>query len=119
MAKALNSVPEMIIPGIFPWCFTPELYAQKPDYIQTLSDFVRSRPVQPVEAFIVKSDAVMAHDTQAQLGKVRAPKQTHRRHDLACSTRFADRLKNGIANSELHIFEVALTLRCMRTCRPQ
>ena len=52
MAKALNSVPEMVIQGIFPWCFTPELYAQKPDYIQALSDFVRGRPKQPVDAFI-------------------------------------------------------------------
>src|SRR5215831_245513 len=25
MAKAMNSVPEMIIQGLFPWCFTPEL----------------------------------------------------------------------------------------------
>ena len=37
MARALNSVPEMVIRGIFPWCFTPELYAQKPDYIQALA----------------------------------------------------------------------------------
>ncbi len=43
MAKALNSVPEMIILGIFPWCFTPELYVAKPDYIQMLAGFVRSR----------------------------------------------------------------------------
>ncbi|HXX82561.1 MAG TPA: alpha/beta fold hydrolase [Casimicrobiaceae bacterium] len=28
MARATNSVPEMVIKGIFPWCFTPELYAQ-------------------------------------------------------------------------------------------
>src|SRR5215467_9740321 len=35
MAKALNSVPETVILGIFPWCLTPELYAAKPDYIQT------------------------------------------------------------------------------------
>ena len=106
MAKALNSVPEMIIQGIFPWCFTPELYAQKPDYIQTLCDFVRSRPAQPVEAFIQQSDAVIAHDAEAQLGKIRAPTQiTFGRHDVVCSTRFADRLKSGIANSELHIFE--------------
>src|SRR5262249_9108709 len=40
MAKAMNSVPELVISGIFPWCFTPELYAQKPEYIQALSDFV-------------------------------------------------------------------------------
>src|SRR5262245_20789354 len=106
MAKAMNSVPEMVIQGIFPWCFTPELYAQKPDYIQALSDFVRGRPKQPLDAFIQESDAVMAHDADAQLGKIRAPTQiTFGRHDLVTSTRFADRLKNGIKNSELHIFE--------------
>jgi hypothetical protein len=44
MAKALGSVAEMVILGIFPWCFTPELYAAKPDYIQSLAEFVRGRP---------------------------------------------------------------------------
>ena len=72
MANAMNSVPDMVIQGIFPWCFTPELYAQKPGYIQGLSDFVRGRPKQPVDAFIQESDAVMAHDAEAQLGKIRA-----------------------------------------------
>ena len=67
MAKAINSVPEMVIQGIFPWCFTPELYAQKPDYIQALSDFVRGRPKQPVDAFIQQSDAAITHDAEAQL----------------------------------------------------
>jgi 3-oxoadipate enol-lactonase len=106
MAKAMNSVPEMAIQGIFPWCFTPELYAQKPDYIQALSDFVRGRPKQPIDAFIQHSDAVMAHDVEAQLGKIRAPTQiTFGRYDMVTSTRFADRLKNGIKNSELHTFE--------------
>ena len=105
MAKSMNSVPEMVIQGIFPWCFTPELYAQKPDYIQTLSDFVRGRPKQPVDAFIQESDAVMAHDAEAQLGKIRAPTQiTFGRHDLL-TIRFTDRLTNDIKNSELHIFE--------------
>src|SRR5512135_1672872 len=51
MAKALDSVSQMVILGIFPWCFTPELYAARPDYIQSLADFVRSRPAQPVSAF--------------------------------------------------------------------
>jgi pimeloyl-ACP methyl ester carboxylesterase len=106
MAKALNSVPEMVIQGIFPWCFTPELYAQKPDYIQALSDFVRSRPKQPVDAFIQQSDAVIAHDAEGELGRIRAPTQiTFGRHDMVTSTRFADRLRNGIKDSELHIFE--------------
>jgi pimeloyl-ACP methyl ester carboxylesterase len=86
-----------VIQGIFPWCFTPELYAQKPDYIQALCDFVRSRPKQPVDAFIQQSDAVIAHDAEAQLRKVRAPTQiTFGRHDTVTSTRFAEPLKNGI-----------------------
>jgi pimeloyl-ACP methyl ester carboxylesterase len=106
LAKGMNDVPEMVIQGIFPWCFTPELYAAKPDYIQTLSDFVRSRPKQSVEAFIQESDAVIAHDVEAQLGKIRAPTQiTFGRYDMVTSTRFAAPLKNAIKGSELHIFE--------------
>ena len=105
-AKALGSVPEMVILGIFPFCFTPELYAAKPEYIQSLADFVRGRPVQPLEAFMQASDAVMAHDVEAQLSRITAPTQiTFGRHDLVTSTRFADRMKSGIRGSELLIFE--------------
>lgn len=106
MAKAMNSVPAMVIGGIFPWCFTPELYAQKPGYIEALADFVRGRPEQPVDAFIQESDAVIAHDVEARLREIRAPTQvTFGRHDAVCSTRFADRLTNAIENSELYVFE--------------
>ena len=106
LAKAMNSVPEMVIQGIFPWCFTPQLYAAKPDYIQTLSDFVRSRPKQSVEAFMQESNAVIAHDVEGQLGKIHAPTQiTFGRYDMVTSTRFADRLMNAIKGSELHVFE--------------
>ena len=106
MVKALNSVPEMVIQGIFPWCFTPELYARRPDYIQTLSDFVRSRPAQRVDAFMQQSDAVIAHDAESQLSRIRAPTQiTFGRHDAVTSTRFAEPLTSGIARSELAIFE--------------
>jgi pimeloyl-ACP methyl ester carboxylesterase len=106
LAKALDSVQEMIIQGIFPWCFTPELYAAKPDYIDQLAAFVRSRPKQPLEAFINQSAAVIAHDALAQLARVAAPTQiTFGRHDIVCSTRFADPMKNGIKGSELVVFE--------------
>src|SRR5438067_5655916 len=89
MAKGLDSVPEMVILGIFPWCFTPELYAAKPEYIDTLSDFVRGRPPQPLDAFMRQSNAVIAHDAESQLGKIQAPTQiTFGRHDMVCSTRF-------------------------------
>ena len=39
MAKAYGNMTEMIIARIFPWCFTPELYAAQPDYIQSLAAF--------------------------------------------------------------------------------
>jgi 3-oxoadipate enol-lactonase len=106
VAKALDSVPQMVIRAIFPWCFTPELYAAKPDYIQALADFVMSRPAQPLAPFIQQSNAVIAHDVEAQLGRITAPTQiTFGRHDLATSTRFADRMTGNIRDSELLIFE--------------
>jgi len=106
MAKALASVPQMVVRAIFPWCFTPELYAAKPEYIQSLADFVMSRPVQPLAAFMQQSNAVMAHDVEAHLGRISAPTQiTFGRYDLVTSTRFADRMKGGIRDSELLIFE--------------
>src|SRR5713226_6170279 len=67
-AKALASIPETVILAIFPWCFTPELYAAKPEYIQSLAGFVRSRPAQSVAAFLQQSNAVMAHDAANAIG---------------------------------------------------
>jgi 3-oxoadipate enol-lactonase len=105
VAKAVG-VPEMIIRAIFPWCFTPELYAERPDYIESLQAFVRSRPPQSVPDFIQQSNAVLAHDVEAQLGRISAPTQiTFGRRDQLTSTRFADRLTSGIRGSELLIFE--------------
>lgn len=106
IAKGAGSVPEMIVHGIFPWCFTPELYAARPDYIQSLADFVRSRPTQPVAAFLQQSNAVKAHDVSAQLGSITAPAQiTFGQRDMLTSTRFAEPLTSGIRNSELLIFQ--------------
>jgi pimeloyl-ACP methyl ester carboxylesterase len=106
MAKALGSVPEMVIMSIFPWCLTPELYANTPEYIQSLGDFVRSRPAQPLAAFLQQSNAVIAHDVEAQLDRITAPTQiTFGRHDLLTSTRFADAMNSHIRGSELLIFE--------------
>ena len=105
VARAVD-VPEMIIRAIFPWCFTPELYAERPDYIDSLAAFVRSRPPQSVPDFIQQSNAVLAHDVGAHLGRIAAPTQiTFGRQDQLTSTRFAERLKEGIRDSELLIFE--------------
>lgn len=106
MAKGLGSVPEMVILGIFPWCFTPEMYAARPDYIQALADFVRGRPAQPLDAFLRASNAVIGHDAEACLGQIKAPTQiTFGRYDMVCSTRFAGGMTGGIKDAELVIFE--------------
>jgi 3-oxoadipate enol-lactonase len=106
MAKSLGSVPEMAILSIFPWCFTPELYAAKPEYIQSLAEFVRGRPAQPLAAFLQASNAVIAHDVAARLGQITAPTQiTFGRHDVVTSTRFAEPMTSAIRASELLIFE--------------
>ena len=106
LAKALDSVPEMVVQGIFPWCFTPDLCAQKDDYINSLADFVRSRPPMSVDSFMQQSDAVIAHDAELQLARITAPTQiTFGRHDQITSLRFAEPLTNAIKNNEFVIFE--------------
>jgi pimeloyl-ACP methyl ester carboxylesterase len=67
---------------------------------------VRSRPMQPLAAFIQQSNAVIAHDVAAQLGRITAPTQiTFGRADQATSTRFADQMRSNIRGSEALIFE--------------
>ncbi len=106
IAKGLNSVPEMVVQGIIPFCLTPELYAAKPEYVDQLAAFVRSRPEQPLDAFLRQSNAVIAHDALGQLGKIAAPTQvTFGRHDIVTSTRFAEPLRTGIKGSEVLVFE--------------
>jgi pimeloyl-ACP methyl ester carboxylesterase len=106
MAKALDSTTDMVIQAIFPLCFTPELYAAKPEYIDSLAEFVRSRPMPPVDAFLRQSDAVLAHDATGVLRLIEAPTQiTFGQHDVATSTRFAGPLTEAIKGSELVIFE--------------
>ena len=106
MAAGLSDVAGMVIQGIFPWCFTPELYAAKPEYIESLAAFVRSRPRQTLEAFILQSGAVIEHDARAVLASIAAPTQlTFGRQDMVTSTRFAQPLTQAIQTSELHVFE--------------
>jgi pimeloyl-ACP methyl ester carboxylesterase len=70
MAKAMNSVPEIVIQGIFPWCFTPELYRNR----------ITSRPFRTSCAAAPNSQSTRSsgvrcsddHDAEAQLGKIRA-----------------------------------------------
>ena len=106
LASALPTVPDVVIQAIFPWCFTPEMYVERPEFVDTLVDFVRGRPVQPVDAFLAQTEAAIAHDASAVLGEIDAPTLiTFGARDLVCSTRFAEPLKSGIAGSELVVFD--------------
>jgi pimeloyl-ACP methyl ester carboxylesterase len=106
LAAALPAVADAVIEGIFPFCFTPEMYIERPDFVQTLDDFVRGRPAQPLDAFLAQTEAVLGHDASAALGQIRAPTQvTFGAHDLVTSTRFTERLTGPIAATELTVFE--------------
>ncbi|MGO9888776.1 MAG: alpha/beta fold hydrolase [Solirubrobacteraceae bacterium] len=106
LATALPTIADVVIQGIFPWCFTPEMYVERPEFVDTLVDFVRGRPAQPADAFLAQIDGVVAHDASAVLGDIDVPTLiTFGAHDLVCSTRFAQPLKNGITRSELVVFD--------------
>ncbi len=106
LARALPTVADAVIQGIFPLCFTPEMYVERPEYAQALADFVRGRPAQPLEAFMSQTEAVLAHDASAVLAEIDAPTLlTFGAHDLVTSTRFADALTHGIVHSELVVFD--------------
>jgi pimeloyl-ACP methyl ester carboxylesterase len=106
LASSLPTVADVVIQGIFPWCFTPDMYVERPEFVDTLVDFVRSRPAQPVDAFVAQIDAAIAHDASAALGEISAPTLiTFGARDLVCSTRFAEPLHSGIDGSELVVFD--------------
>jgi pimeloyl-ACP methyl ester carboxylesterase len=106
LARSLPTVADVVIQGIFPWCFTPDMYAERPEFVDTLVDFVRGRPAQPVDAFLAQTDAVLAHDASTALSEIEVPTLiTFGARDLVCSTRFAEPLQSGIAGSELVVFD--------------
>jgi 3-oxoadipate enol-lactonase len=106
LATTLPTVADVVIMAIFPWCFTPDMYVERPEFVETLVNFVRGRPAQPVDAFLAQTDAVIAHDASPALGEIDTPTLiTFGARDLVCSTRFAEPLESGIAGSELVVFD--------------
>jgi pimeloyl-ACP methyl ester carboxylesterase len=106
LATTLPTVADVVVQGIFPWCFTPEMYADRPEFVDALEDFVRGRPAQPVDAFLAQIEAVIAHDASAVLGEIDVPTLiTFGARDLVCSPRFAEPLARGIGGSELVVFD--------------
>jgi len=105
-ARSRPAVADTVIEAIFPLCFTPEMYAQRPDFVDALVQFVRSRPAQPLDAFLAQSEAAMAHDCSYVLSEIGAPTLvTVGAHDLVCSQRFAEPISKAIAGSELVVFD--------------
>jgi pimeloyl-ACP methyl ester carboxylesterase len=106
LASSLPTVADVVIQAIFPWCFTPEMYVERPEFVDALVEFVRGRPAQPRDAFLAQTDAVLAHDARGLLGEIDAPTLiTFGARHLVCSTRFAEPLTSGIAGGELVVFE--------------
>jgi pimeloyl-ACP methyl ester carboxylesterase len=106
LAPSRSTVADVVIEAIFPLCFTPEMYVNRPEFLATLVDFVRGRPAQPLEAFLAQTEAALAHDASDVLREIAAPTLiTFGARDLVCSTRFAEPLTSAIGGSELVLFE--------------
>jgi pimeloyl-ACP methyl ester carboxylesterase len=106
LARSLPTVADVVTQAIFPFCFTPEAYAGRPEFVDTLVEFVRDRPAQPLDAFLAQTAAAIAHDAGPVLREIGAPTLiTFGTRDLVCGERFAERLKSGIGGSELVVFE--------------
>jgi pimeloyl-ACP methyl ester carboxylesterase len=106
LASSLPTVADAVIQGIFPLCFTPEMYVERPEFVDSLADFVRGRPTQRLDAFLAQSDAALTHDASAVLGDINTPTLiTVGSHDLVCSPRFAERINSRIGGSELVVFD--------------
>jgi pimeloyl-ACP methyl ester carboxylesterase len=106
VASTLPSVADTVIQAIFPLCFTPEMYVDRPEFVDTLADFVRGRPAQPLEAFLAQTEAAMSHDASTALSEIRVPCLVSvGAHDLVCSPRLAERISSRINGCERVAFD--------------
>jgi pimeloyl-ACP methyl ester carboxylesterase len=119
LASALPSVADVVIQAILPWCFTPEMYVDRPEFVDTLVDFVRGRPAQPVDAFVAEIDAAVAHDASAGLGEIDVPTLiTFGARDLVCSPRSPSRSRAGSPGASWWSSTTCRTPGCTRIPRP-
>jgi 3-oxoadipate enol-lactonase len=106
LAGALPTVADLVVQGIFPWVFTPEMYARRPEVLEQFAEVVHGRPAQSLEGFMAQSQAVIDHDATAVLDDIMAPTLvTFGGRDLLTSTRFAGPLLDGIADARLLVFD--------------
>ena len=106
MARAMPTVADMVVEGVFPWAFTPEMYAERPEVLEEFGAVARSRPPQPLQGFMAQCDAVCGHDARDVLARIEAPTLiTYGARDALTSTRFAPALAEGIAGARLVVFD--------------
>ena len=106
LASTLPTAVDVVVQGIFPLVFSPEMYVDRPELRGEARDFVRSRPAHPLDAFVAQTEAVLTHDAGPVLGEIGVPSLiTVGAKDLVTSPRIAERLKHRIAGSELVVFE--------------
>jgi pimeloyl-ACP methyl ester carboxylesterase len=106
LARALPTMADFVACGVFPWAFTPEMYARRPEVIREFTEIVRARDALSVGGFIAQSQAVIDHDATAVLERIAAPTLvTYGARDVLTSTRFAPALVDGIADARLTVFD--------------
>lgn len=107
VAQFKGSVFDTAAGHIFPLCLSPGLFANDPDHVQALAEFVKGRPQQSIGAFHSQCDAVLSHDCEDQLPDIKAPSLiTFGEIDSITSVdRYAEKLTSGIKNSELYLFK--------------
>ena len=108
-------------PGNLPARASPQRCTPtRPEFVDTLTDFVRSRPAQPLDAFLAQTEAAITHDAGAGAGRDRGSDPDHRRGArprlLATLRRAAQHRDRAEANWSSS--SISRTQGCTRTPRP-
>ena len=106
LARGVPVVADAVILGIFPWCFTPEMYADRPEFVAALKDFVRGRPAQALGGIPRPVPGGHRPRRRRCARDILAPMLiTFGGRDLCTSTLFAPALTDGIADGTLVVFD--------------
>ncbi|MFZ4519854.1 MAG: alpha/beta fold hydrolase [Microthrixaceae bacterium] len=106
LARLLPTVADVLVLGVFPWCFTADMYTARAAEMGEIEGFVRGRPAQRPEDFIGHAEAAIGHDARAVLAAVTAPTLiTVGARDEVTPPRLAAEVHAGIPHSELVVFE--------------
>ena len=99
------TVADAVILGIFPWCFTPEMYAERPDFVDGLEDFVRGAPPSPWTPSWPRPRRPSPTTRARGLGDVAAPTLITSAAGTSSAPPASPSRSEGIAGSDLVIFD--------------